>query len=75
MFPKKLVEIISLKWFILELNKLQTSPTSTDICENEQVWPADFPTIQAMPACRSRVHVIANLNINSAVSNLRHAQS
>lgn len=46
MFPKKLLEIISLKRFILKLNKLQTSPTSTGICENEQVWPADFPTIQ-----------------------------
>ena len=50
MFPKKLVEFVSLKWFILELNKLQTSPPSTGICENEQVWPADFPTTQGVAA-------------------------
>lgn len=35
MFSKTLVEIVSLKWFIPELNKLQTSPASTGIREKD----------------------------------------
>lgn len=69
MFPKKLVEFVSLKWFTLELNKLQTSPAFTGICENEQVWPVDFPTIQAMASMWG----VGCMLLQTSVSSLQRA--
>lgn len=76
MFPKMLVEIVSLEWFILELNKLQTSPTSTGILKNEQVWSADFSNHSGHGQhAASGVHAIANLSMISTVITLRHILS
>lgn len=63
MFPKCQWKLFHWKQFIFELNKWQTSPKSTGICENEQVWPKDFSKPLIWQNTGLKVPAIANLRI------------